>query len=71
MSREPEILKSIIDDTEYTKTPQSRNEEILLSILNDTEYTKTPQSREEELLLELKGKIGPGITVEPLSVTEN
>ena len=72
-SREPEILKSIIDDTEYNKTPQSRNEEILLSILNlnDTEYTKTPQSREEELLLELKGKIGPGITVEPLSVTEN
>ena len=70
-SREPEILKSIIDDTEYNKTPQSRNEEILLSILNDTEYTKTPQSREEELLLELKGKIGHGITVEPLSVTEN
>lgn len=35
-SREPEILKSIIDDTEYNKTPQSRNEEILLSILNDT-----------------------------------
>ena len=34
MSREPEILKSIIDDTEYNKTPQSRNEEILLSILN-------------------------------------
>lgn len=70
-SREPEILKSIIDDTEYNKTPQSRNEEILLSILNDTEYTKTPQSREEELLLELKGKIGPGVIVEPLSVTEN
>lgn len=71
MSREPEILKSIIDDTEYNKTPQSRNEEILLSILNNTEYTKTPQSREEELLLELKDKIGHGITVEPLSVTEN
>lgn len=31
-SREPEIIKSIIDDTEYNKTPQSRNEEILLSI---------------------------------------
>lgn len=70
-SREPEILKSIIDDTEYNKTPQSRNEEILLSILNDTEYTKTPQSREEELLLELKDKIGHDITVEPLSVIEN
>lgn len=56
-SRETEILRSIIDETEYNKPPQSRNEEILISILNETEYTKNPQSREEELLLELKAKI--------------
>lgn len=31
-SRNEEILRSIIDETEYDKTPQSREEELLLEL---------------------------------------
>lgn len=57
-SRNENLLRAIIDGTEYTEEAQSRNETILKSIIDGTEYTAEPQSRIEELLIELKGSIG-------------
>lgn len=54
MSRIEEILQAIIDETSYSKEPQSRIEEILLAIKNNTQYIKLPQSRIEEILLAIK-----------------
>ena len=60
-SRNEEMLRAIIDETEYqTEYTQGRNELILQSIIDGTEYTEEPQSRIEELLLELKEKIETG-----------
>ena len=57
-SRNEDLLRAIIDDTEYeSEYTQGENEEILQSIIDGTEYTKQPQSRIAALLLELKAKI--------------
>ena len=58
MSREADILNSMISGGKYEKTPQSRNEEILISIIDNTPYEAAPQSEIERLLLELKDKGG-------------
>lgn len=61
MSREADMVRSVIDGTEYDKTPQSRNEAIVKSIIDNTPYEATPQSEMEKLLLELKTKgVGGG-----------
>ena len=73
-SRNEEMIKAIINETEYSSDyTQGQNEEILQSIINGTEYTKTPNSRMAALLLELKAKIeeGGGSTLEEKSIAPN
>ena len=69
-SRNEDLLRAIIDDTEYeSEYTQGENEEILQSIVDGTEYTKQPQSRIAALLLELKAKIEAGGNYEAKTIT--
>ncbi len=71
MSREADILTSMLDGEPYEKTPQSRNEAILRSIIDNTPYEITPQSEIERLLLEVKNMPrGGGSTFGIMNISE-
>ena len=63
MSRIENQLEALINDEEYSETPQSRIEAILQSMIDDTEYDDIAYSRIEDLLLQWKEKGGGGAKV--------